>query len=153
MVDVFTIGYQKREIDDLLQALEAAGVRQLIDTRHNNSRSRKKGMAGKKLAENLKNVDIEYDWDIDFGSPDEIQKEFGLSGCLPPRRKADLRSWQARYESWLDENLHILRKLHNKIKEGGACLLCYERDHEDCHRGVLVDKLALLYPVNIIHLK
>ena len=56
------------------------------------------------------------------------------SRCGPP---APLRTARSR---------SALVELGDSLSDARACLLCFERDHTECHRDVIVEALTELLP-------
>src|SRR6201996_8268071 len=143
---LFTIGYEQTPAKSVLDELEAAGVKLLIDVRAVAS-SRRPGFSKSQLAAGLDERGISYLHLRGLGTP-KNGREAARSGkyeLLHRIYTAHLKTPQAKEE--LDE-------LSALVKQAGpVCILCYERDHRHCHRqwiaeiieernGVAVDNLA-----------
>jgi uncharacterized protein (DUF488 family) len=143
---LFTIGYEQTPAKAVLDELENAGVKLLVDVRAVTS-SRRPGFSKNQLAASLDERGIAYLHLAALGTPKEgrLAARSGKFDLLHKIYAKHLKTPQAREE--LDE-LSALAK-----KSGPICLLCYERDHSHCHRqwiaeiiedrdGVKVENLA-----------
>jgi uncharacterized protein (DUF488 family) len=124
---LFTIGYEQTPANSVLDELEAAGVKLLVDVRAVAS-SRRPGFSKSQLAAGLDERGISYLHLRGLGTPKSGREaaRSGQYGVLHKIYTAHLKTVQAREE--LDE----LSALVNKT--GPVCILCYERDHAHCHR-------------------
>jgi uncharacterized protein (DUF488 family) len=127
---LFTIGYEQTPQWAVLDELKAAGVKLLVDVRAVTS-SRRPGFSKNQLAAALDERGIAYVHMKGLGTPKE-GRQAARSGNYEELRKiysAHLKKPQPRQE--LDELFALVKTA------GPVCLLCYERDHERCHRQVI----------------
>jgi len=125
--NLFTIGYEQTPAKSVLDELEQAGVKLLVDVRAIAS-SRRPGFSKNQLAAGLDERGISYLHLRGLGTPKE-GREAARSGQFDTLRRiyaAHLKKSQAREE--LDELAALVKK------SGPVCILCYERDHAHCHR-------------------
>lgn len=124
---LFTIGYEQTPSKAVLDELENAGVKLLVDVRAVTS-SRRPGFSKNQLAAGLDERGIAYVHLKGLGTPKEgrLAARSGKYDELHRIFAKHLKTAQAKEE--LDE-LSALAK-----KAGPVCLLCYERSHEHCHR-------------------
>jgi uncharacterized protein (DUF488 family) len=124
---LFTIGYEQTPPKAVLDELENAGVKLLVDVRAI-AASRRPGFSKNQLAAGLDERGISYLHLRGLGTPKE-GREAARS------RKFDrlhqiyakhLKTPRAKEE--LDELSTLVRE------SGPVCILCYERDHRECHR-------------------
>ena len=124
---LFTIGYEQTPSKAVLDELDSAGVKLLVDVRAV-AASRRAGFSKNQLAAGLKERGIGYLHLRGLGTPKE-GREAARSGQFQTLHKIydkHLKTAQAREE--LDE-------LSALVKQAGpVCILCYERDHRQCHR-------------------
>ena len=124
---LFTIGYEQTPSKAVLDELESAGVKLLVDVRAIAS-SRRPGFSKTQLAAGLDERGISYLHLRGLGTP-KTGREAARSGnydLLHRIYSAHLKTVQAREE--LDELSALVKK------SGPVCILCYERDHTNCHR-------------------
>jgi uncharacterized protein (DUF488 family) len=143
---LFTIGYEQTPAEAVLDELQSAGVKLLVDVRAVAS-SRRPGFSKSQLAAGLDERGISYLHLRGLGTP-KTGREAARSGkfdLLHRIYSAHLKTAQAKEE--LDELSALVKK------SGPVCILCYERDHQHCHRqwiaeiiedrdGVRVENLA-----------
>ena len=143
---LFTIGYEQTPPKAVLDELEAAGVKLLVDVRAVAS-SRRPGFSKNQLAAGLDERGISYLHLRGLGTPKSGREaaRSGKFGLLHKIYSAHLKTAQAKEE--LDELSALVKQ------SGPVCILCYERDHTHCHRhwiaeiiedrdGVKVENLA-----------
>ena len=143
---LFTIGYEQTPSKAVLDELESAGVKLLVDVRAVTS-SRRPGFSKNQLAAGLDERGIAYVHLKGLGTPKEgrLAARSGNYDVLQKVFAKHLKTPEAR------ENLDELSELVKKA--GPVCLLCYERNHEHCHRrwiaeiieerdGVRIENLA-----------
>jgi uncharacterized protein (DUF488 family) len=124
---LFTIGYEQTPPEAVLDELQQAGVKLLVDVRAVAS-SRRPGFSKSQLAAGLDERGIGYLHLRGLGTPKE-GREAARSGKFDALHRIyakHLRTPQAREE--LDELSSLV------LKSGPVCILCYERDHLHCHR-------------------
>jgi uncharacterized protein (DUF488 family) len=143
---LFTIGYEQTPAKAVLDELEQAGVKLLVDVRAV-AASRRPGFSKNQLAAGLDARGISYLHLRGLGTPKD-GREAARSGKFDVLHKIyskHLKTPQAREE--LDELAALVRQA------GPVCILCYERDHRECHRqwiaeiieernGVRIENLA-----------
>jgi uncharacterized protein (DUF488 family) len=143
---LYTIGYEQTPAKAVLDELEQAGVKLLVDVRAVAS-SRRPGFSKTQLAAGLDERGIAYLHLRGLGTPKEgrLAARAGQYETLQKIYAKHLKTVQAKEQ--LDE-------LSSLVKTSGpVCILCYERDHRHCHRrwiaeiieerdGVSVDNLA-----------
>ena len=143
---LFTIGYEQTPAKSVLDELEQAGVKLLVDVRAVAS-SRRPGFSKSQLAAGLDERGISYVHLRGLGTPKEgrLAARAGQYETLQKIYAKHLKTPQAKEE--LDELSALVKKT------GPVCILCYERDHLHCHRrwiaeiieerdGVKIDNLV-----------
>src|SRR3979411_2613337 len=123
----FPIGYEQTPAKSVLDELEQAGVKLLVDVRAV-AASRRPGFSKNQLAAGLDERGISYLPLRGLGTPKD-GREAARSGKFDALHRiyaAHLKTPQAR------EELDALASL--VAKSGPVCILCYERDHTHCHR-------------------
>lgn len=123
----FTIGYEQTPAKAVLDELEQAGVKLLVDVRAI-AASRRPGLSKTQLAAGLDERGIGYVHLRGLGTPKE-GRDAARSGNIAKLEEiysAHLQTPQAREQ--LDELAALVEKA------GPICILCYERDHTHCHR-------------------
>jgi len=124
---LFTIGYEQTPVKAVLDELEDAGVKLVVDVRAV-SASRRPGFSKNQLAAELDERGISYLHLRGLGTPKD-GREAARAGKYDTLHKIyarHLKTPQAKED--LDELSALVKK------SGPVCLLCYERDHRHCHR-------------------
>src|SRR5258708_31653559 len=124
---LLTIGYEQAPSKAVLDELENAGVKLLVDVRAV-AASRRPGFSKNQLAAGLDERGISYLHLRGLGTPKD-GREAARSGKFDALHKIyakHLKTPQAKEE--LDELSALVRK------SGPVCILCYERDHLHSHR-------------------
>src|ERR1700687_4348155 len=124
---LFTIGYEQTPGKAVLDELEHGGVKLLVDGGAG-AASRRPGFSKNQLAAGLDQRGIAYLHLRGLGTPKD-GREAARSGKFDALHKiyaAHLKTPQAKEE--LDELSSLV------MKSGPVCILCYERDHTQCHR-------------------
>lgn len=135
MSTLYTIGYQMRTLDELVELLREQGIGLLIDVR-DAPWSHKPGFSKKPLAAALEPAGIEY-------------LHAGFAGNPKSIRTSTRSNWKVleEYGRHLDRHPYVVERLTEWIARGQdagkrVCLICYERHPGDCHRGVLAGRWA-----------
>jgi uncharacterized protein (DUF488 family) len=124
---LFTVGYEQTPASSVLDELEQAGVKLLVDVRAV-AASRRPGFSKTQLAAGLDERGIGYLHLRGLGTPKD-GREAARGGKFDQLRKiyaTHLKTPQAKEQ--LDELSALV------LKAGPVCILCYERDHTQCHR-------------------
>lgn len=138
MRTLFTIGYEKARPDAVMSELKRAKVELLVDTRAV-AASRRPGFSKRQLAASLDEAGIAYIHLQKLGTPTE--------GRAAARAGDFDKLWRI-YDKHIKtrDAQDALGELLALIKSGKrVCLLCYERDPNECHRSriaALVKKRA-----------
>jgi uncharacterized protein (DUF488 family) len=132
---LFTIGYEQTPAKAVLDELQRAGVKLLVDVRAIAS-SRRPGFSKTQLAAGLDERGISYLHLRGLGTPKEgrMAARNGDMKALGKIYHAHLKTPQARME--MDELDALV------MKAGPVCILCYERDHNTCHRKLIAEIIA-----------
>ena len=129
---LFTIGYEQTPAKAVLDELQRAGVKLLVDVRAI-AASRRPGFSKSQLAAGLDARGISYLHLRGLGTPKEgrIAARNGEMKTLAKIYGAHLKTPQARAE--MDELAALV------LQAGPVCILCYERDHNQCHRKFIAE--------------
>ena len=129
---LFTIGYEQTPAKAVLDELQRAGVKLLVDVRAIAS-SRRPGFSKSQLAAGLDERGISYIHLRGLGTPKDgrLAARSGDMKALSKIYHAHLKTPQARGE--MDELAALV------MKAGPVCILCYERDHNVCHRKFIAE--------------
>jgi uncharacterized protein (DUF488 family) len=145
-MNIYTLGYQGLNPEAYIQALLNFGVKIVVDVREN-SWSQRPAYVGSTLMKSLAPVGIDYQHWKDLGNPSANRKTATTAPECMRRYRAYLRDHN-------DVLLRILAELRNAASSGNrVCLTCFEKEHGNCHRSVIVEELIRiepeLFPVHI----
>lgn len=139
---VATIGYQGRNVGAFIAALQEAGIEMLVDVRRI-PLSRKPGFSKSALFRHLQTAGIDYCHYGDLGMPRDLLKLKNDRDNTPI----------------IDEYWRLLPTMQSHVDRvaGDArvrriCLMCFEADHRQCHRGALAEYLSASEPIEVVHL-
>lgn len=134
---IYTLGYQGLSPEIYVRSLVNAGVGTVIDVREHAWSQRPEFVKGP-LQKTLASSNIQYQHVKAAGNPSQNRRTArSAAECL------------GRYRTYLRSNLECLRALLIAIEtaeQSGrpACLTCFERNYEECHRSVLIAELKHL---------
>lgn len=127
---MFSVGYEGLSIDSFIAKLIQVGIRHVCDVR-NNPFSMKFDFCKKRLHGYLDKADIGYSHHAELGIQSQDRKITQQS-----------QDWAALFKQYQEglsnhetDTAHILQLLskHQRI-----ALMCFENDHQDCHRSRLI---------------
>lgn len=142
MKRLYTIGYEGADLADFLNTLKHAKARVLLDVREIPI-SRRKGFSKTALKTALAGVGIDYRHERQLGSPKQIRHRL--------REDWDYKRFFRDFGRHLDKQSDLLTLLTQELK-GNVVLMCYEKDHTECHRSSVVNELADRLGLEPIHL-
>ncbi len=145
MTVLATIGYEGATPEDFLAALRRAAVSLLLDIREAPI-SRRPGFSKRELAATMESAGIAY------------LHLRGLGNPKPGRDAAKVGNTDLYLRIFTD---HMngeaartdLARAASNVRRGGACLMCYERDHGRCHRNIVAAALAAKTGVTVEHIQ
>ena len=130
---LYTVGYEGAELGDFLATLKAHKIKQIIDVR-DLPLSRKRGFSKKALIAALAQSGIAYLHLKSLGDP-KPGRDAARSGDMETFRRI-----YARHLASTDAKAGLIAATTAAGKKTSS-LLCYERDHIDCHRAIIAGKL------------
>lgn len=132
------IGYQGRTLDELVDALVAAGADRLVDVRLNPV-SRVRGFSKSRLRDAVEAAGIVYEHRRELGNPKDNRAGYARPGELAARR-AHMRYF--REVAGSPEGVRALDYLATLVDAGEVVyVLCFERDQDCCHRAQVIDEV------------
>jgi uncharacterized protein (DUF488 family) len=142
---VYTLGYEKRNIEEYIEMLKKVEVQILIDVRET-AWSYKRDFCKTRFQDVLWKNGIQYVHSKSLGNPKKFRKANNDRSKVLGKYKKYLKETEA----GIFELLGIIDYAkHYKIN---LCLTCYEREHSQCHRSLIVDHIRSVVPINITHL-
>lgn len=139
-----TIGYEGSSIEDFLATLSLAGIDLVIDVR-DVPLSRKKGFSKNSLRQQLAAHGIDYQHLKALGDPKE-----GRVAAREQRFDDFRRIYGAHLRS--EEAQNAVDEAVSMASAQRACLLCFERDHHECHRLAVAVEMANRADFRLVHI-
>lgn len=139
-----TIGYEGSSIDDFIATLSMAGVDLVIDVR-DVPLSRKKGFSKNSLRNRLAAHGIDYQHLKALGDPKE-----GRIAAREQRFDDFRRIYGAHLKS--HDAQKAVDEAVSMASSQRACLLCFERDHRECHRLAIGIEMANRADFRLVHI-
>ena len=133
-VTIFTVGYQGLALADFLGLLGAHAIEHLVDIRESPV-SRKAGFSKAALSDAVEHAGIRYSHVRALGCPKPIRDRYKATG--------DWDRYTRDFKIYLAGQGTALAELRAAVAGQRTCLLCYEADHERCHRRFVADAVAL----------
>jgi uncharacterized protein (DUF488 family) len=132
-VELKTVGYEGEDLETFVAKLQAAKVERVIDVRFR-PQSRKRGFSKTPLSERLKQAGIEYVHYKELGTPNPIREAYKKTG--------DVAELRRKYSAHLNDQHKAMAMVYGLAATKRSALLCYEAEHQLCHREVLAERLA-----------
>ncbi len=133
MKKLYTLGYEGLDITRFLKELKCMKVDVVVDVRRQTS-SRRKDFSKNSLENSLLQKEINYIDLHELGTPKEVGDSLKKSGD---------------YDAFFDAYRIVLRKKNQEVericdllKKNNVLLLCYERDHDKCHRKIIAEEVV-----------
>ena len=145
MLPLWTVGYEKALLADVIATLRSAGVELLVDVRAV-AASRRAGFSKTVLGNSLEAAGVAYLHLRDLGTP-KAGRDAARAGRCDEMREI--------FSRHLEEPAAVaaFERLAEETAARRACLLCYEADPECCHREVLAARLLDRAPRPVHHLR
>jgi uncharacterized protein (DUF488 family) len=141
---IYTIGYEKALLKNVVATLAAAGVTTLIDVRDRPA-SRRPGFSKRQLAAAVEEAGMRYLHLAALGTPPE--------GRLANRRREWDRFWGIVEQKLARPEAELaLQEAADIAQVAPSCLLCYEADWQICHRRRVAEILAQRHGFTVRHL-
>jgi uncharacterized protein (DUF488 family) len=144
---VFTLGYEGLTIDAFLNKLISNNVFAVVDVR-NNPQSMKYGFSKKSFKQYIENAGMKYFHIPELGIPSSMRKGLGDSVS----HESLFQTYEAKL---LPEHEEAQTRLLKLIAEySRIALVCFEADHQFCHRNTLIKYLQKRNPLPspVLHL-
>ena len=142
---IYTIGYEKRNIQEYIEILKKARVQTLIDVRET-AWSYKRDFCKVKFNSALSAAGIEYVHLKELGNPKKFRKNYSPADTILKKYKTYLEKTQSGIPALL--NLIVFASFKNE----NVCLTCFEKDHRTCHRSIITECITNTFTVKIVHL-
>jgi len=126
----YTLGYEGKNIDDFVEALQSAGISTVIDIRYHPVSRHKPAFSKNNLLRKLEGKGIQYVHRRDLGVPTDVRRKAAQNGGFQTIRKWYTENVISRLESGdLVETLELCKP--------PVALMCLEANPSECHRHLL----------------
>ncbi|MGB5705560.1 MAG: DUF488 domain-containing protein [Arenicellales bacterium] len=142
MRKLYTIGYEGADLSAFVATLKAAKTSTLLDVRELPI-SRRKGFSKNALKDALAEVGIDYRHERQLGSPRDMRHRL--------RDDWNYKRFFKDFDKHLNQQSELIEQLADELR-GNVALMCFEKDHSQCHRTPVVDALAKLVNKTPVHL-
>ena len=129
---LFTIGYEGKDLTAFLDCLAENAIDCLVDVREI-AFSRKKGFSKTALSAALQDRGIQYVHTKELGSPSPLRKALKASG--------DYGVFFQGMAEYLATQQESIENVYNQAQQMRCCLMCYEKLAAMCHRKVVARKI------------
>jgi hypothetical protein len=137
-----SVGYEGRALEDFVALLLTHEVETVVDVRMT-PLSRKRGFSKRKLADALEDAGIGYVHERDLGNPKDNRQPF---------HDGNLDEGRARFFGILDEQHAALDRVVEMLDVSRVALLCFEREHDSCHRSCITERVTERRPdVDVVY--
>jgi uncharacterized protein (DUF488 family) len=138
---IYTIGHGTRPVEELVECLEEAAVRTLVDVRRFPGSRRNPQFNRDALSASLAEAGIEYRHAVELGgrlSGEPGEERFACVGAFNSyAARMTTATWQA--------------ALEDALAEPAPCLMCAETPWQRCHRR-LISELLVARGYDVVHL-
>ena len=136
---VISIGYQRRSIDELIAILRDYHIKKVIDVREMPI-SRRVAFRKNVLKSYLSAAGIQYQHVKDAGNPyRKVQGDFEYCMGL--------------YSSYLADRPSVIEQISAELSGDPVAIFCYEREHDKCHRSILIEMLADATDIELVKIE
>lgn len=155
---VVTIGVYEWDLDSFLAALDAAGVRLLLDVRQRRGvRGREYAWANAvRLQGSLAGARVAYRHHKELAPTTELRRlqyaQDALMGVGKRSRVELAPAYRDGYTREILDHVALGPIVEELPREGPSALLCVERDPEACHRSIIAERMANRHDVAVSHL-
>lgn len=133
IMKIYTIGYEGIDINRFMKCMEFFKVTKLIDVREV-TLSRKKDFSKNALHDLLMEHGIDYISIKELGTPKKLREKLRTTG--------NYEGFFEEYRSYLKDKEHLLLEILNLINDNQTvALMCYEKDHNKCHRKIIAEEI------------
>lgn len=133
-ITIYTIGYERRTVADLMKQLHLLKIEVLADVREKPI-SRRYEFNAKYLMQSCIAENIDYQPWPNLGSTEELRDQLKASG--------DIKTFHKNFRDYTEKKLtEAMKMISSEISRKSVALMCYERNHEDCHRSMLAEILS-----------
>lgn len=141
---ISTIGYEKLDIDAFVSLLKEHEVDTVVDIREL-PLSRKPGFSKKALTNILSLAGLEYIHMVELGCPKLVRDRY--------RKDGNWNRYTEGFLKHLETQEFAIAGLSDVVMFSNCALLCYEADHNFCHRSMVANAVSDYCGASVQHIK
>lgn len=141
---IYTIGYEGIDVDRFLSLLREHDIETVVDIREL-PLSRKPGFSKNALADMLNLSGLEYIHLPELGCPKPIRNRYRTDG--------NWKRYTEGFLKYLDTQDEALAQLTAMATVSNCALLCFEADHNYCHRSMVANAVKDIGGMRVSHIK
>ena len=130
--ELFTVGYEGRDIDSFVAVLKNNFINCVLDVRQV-PLSHKPFFSKSRLKEKLAQEDIEYVHLKELGSPKLLRESLKSTGDYP--------TFFEKMNEYLKTQHRAIEQAYEYVQKRTCCLLCFEHFAVSCHRKIVALKI------------
>ena len=131
---LFTVGYEGRDINTFLHNLRSNGIDCVLDIRQH-PLSRKPGFSKSQLARRLDRLRIQYVHLPDLGTPKPLREHLKSTG--------NYSIFFRKMDNHLANKKGALETAYSYVTNHTCCLMCFERLAAACHRKLVARRIEV----------
>ena len=140
---IFTIGYEGMTIENFLMMLKRQGVQTIVDIRQL-PLSRKPGFSKKALQSQLAASGLGYVHLSALGCPKHVRDQY--------RTDKSWENYTTGFLKYLASQQPAIEELSELAEAESCALLCFEADHNFCHRSMVAEAVREKSGAEIRHI-
>ncbi|MHC4647696.1 MAG: DUF488 domain-containing protein [Planctomycetota bacterium] len=129
---LFTVGYQGRNIDAFIASLVTNSIDCVLDVRAV-AFSRKAGFSKTRLAQRLSQAGIRYVHLADLGTPKGVREDL--------KSTRDYSTFFKTMDRYLANRKVAMEAAYDYVVNHTCCLMCFERLAAECHRKIVARRM------------
>jgi uncharacterized protein (DUF488 family) len=140
---LYTIGYEGQDIHDFISIIDLHQIKRIIDVRRNPI-SRKFGFSKRRLQELLAANNIDYIHIVELGTPKLVRADLKVN--------KDYTAFFSAFDEYLAQQSEPLQRAIDLAREKPSAILCFEREHSQCHRFSVANAMAQQAGLTVEHI-
>lgn len=141
---LFTVGYEGLGIDEFMSLLAENDIETIVDVREM-PLSRKPGFSKKSLESTLNLSGREYVHMAALGCPKSVRDQY--------REDGDWKRYTKGFLKHLAQQDEAVASLATLAGTSNCALLCFEADHNFCHRSMVAEAVTQVRKAKVKHLQ
>ncbi len=140
---LYTIGYEGLSLEQFITVLKENDIKRIIDVREYPV-SRKTGFSKNILNASLVFFDVDYTHIKNLGCPKEVRNTYKLT--------QDWNDYRKGFNAYVKLQNDSLDEVFQLAEEKRSALLCFEANHNRCHRSLITAEMIRRYKIDSHHI-